>query len=81
MSNPPTTERSKGELAFIEQHTRMMLVDWAFEQVSRGELPEHVRHGRPVFFDFALSKGWLSKREPHRLTATGFGVAASFLKR
>ena len=29
----------------------------------------------------ALSKGWLTKREPHRLTAKGFGVAASFLKR
>lgn len=78
------TGRSKAEENFIDQYTRKLLVEWAYSQVATPLNEEAVRTaslGRPVFFAHALAKGWLTKREPHRLTAKGFGVAASFLKR
>jgi len=82
------TNRSKGEENFIDQYTRKLMVDWAITQVSRpmDEDPlKAITQGRPgsltIFVEHALKKGWLTKREPRRLTAKGFQVAASFLKR
>jgi hypothetical protein len=78
-------ERTKAEEAFIDQYTRKLMVEWAKQSLAFGSVNEpttaDLKSGMMVYFDFALSKGWLSKREPHRLTAKGFGVAASFLKR
>ena len=78
-------ERSKGEQAFIDQYTRKMMVAWAKQSIAFGELnepiPADIKGGMMVYFDHALAKGWITKREPHRLTAKGFQVAASFLKR
>lgn len=78
-------ERSKGEEAFIDQYTRKMMVEWAKQSIAFGGLneptPADIKGGMMVYFDHALSKGWLTKRTPHRLTAKGFQVAASFLKR
>ena len=78
-------ERTKAEEAFIDQYTRKLMVEWAKQSLAFGSVNEpttaDLTSGMMVYFDFALSKGWLSKREPHRLTAKGFGVAASFLKR
>ncbi|MBQ73221.1 MAG: hypothetical protein CMJ67_09995 [Planctomycetaceae bacterium] len=75
------TNRSKGEENFIDQMTRKLLVLWADHQVrypEGGAVPSDT----PIpYQDHALKKGWLTKREPHRLTAKGFQVAASFLKR
>jgi len=34
------TERSKGELAFIDQMTRKLLVDWGAHQIQNGPLPD-----------------------------------------
>jgi len=74
-------ERSKGEEAFIDQKTRSLTVEWADHMVRcPGGVPLWERVA-PVYFDHALAKGWITKREPHRLTAKGFQVAASFLKR
>ena len=78
------TNRSKGEENFIDQYTRKLMVDWAYTLVSTpmDENPlRTITLGRPVFVEHALKKGWLTKREPRRLTAKGFQVAASFLKR
>ena len=74
------TVRSKAEENFIDQCTRKLLVEWAKQSIAFGGLSEPAG-ARMIYFDHALAKGWLTKREPHRLTAKGFGVAASFLKR
>ncbi len=34
-----------------------------------------------IYWDFALSRGWLTKKKPRTLTSAGWGVAAAFLKR
>ncbi len=33
------------------------------------------------YWDYALSRGWLTKKTPRTLTSGGWGVAAAFLKR
>lgn len=78
-------ERTKAEEAFIDQYTRKMMVSWAKQSIAFGSVndptPADIKGGMMVYFDFALAKGWLTKRTPHRLTAKGFSVATSFLKR
>jgi len=75
-------QRSKAEENFIDQYTRKLMVDWAFHVVRfpDGGVPP-VPGANGPYVEHALKKGWLTKRTPHRLTAKGFGVAASFLKR
>jgi len=84
--------RSKAEEAFIDQYTRKLMVDWAahmilysdgsiVKEAVQDDLHPEVRYDLNPYIDHALAKGWLTKREPHRLTAKGFGVAAAFLKR
>ena len=34
-----------------------------------------------VYWDFALEKGWVTKKLPRTLTAAGYKTAAAFLKR
>jgi hypothetical protein len=74
-------DRSKGEQNFIDQMTRKLLVGWAHHLVQHPEGTVPLKGIAIAYQSHALSKGWLTKREPHRLTAKGFGVAASFLKR
>lgn len=73
--------RSKAESAFIDQYTRSLTVGWADHMVRlpEGDLP--LKLECPVYVEYALSKGWLTKRTPHKLTAKGFQVATSFLKK
>lgn len=73
--------RTKAEENFIDQYTRKLLVDWAYTQTVNPMALKAVIEGRPVFVEHALKKGWLTKRTPHKLTAKGFSVATSFLKR
>ena len=79
------TKRTKSEEAFIDQYTRKMMVEWAKQSIAFGAIneptPADINSGLTIYFDLALAKGWVSKRTPHRLTAKGFQVAASFLKR
>jgi hypothetical protein len=75
------TKRTKSEEAFIDQMTRSLTVGWADHMVRcPGGVPLWERVA-PVYVEHALKKGWVTKREPRRLTAKGFQVAASFLKR
>ena len=70
-------EYTKAEDAFIDQMTRKKLVAMADSLIQGGEsrgLPEPYR-------THALERGWLSKRDPNKLTGKGYGIAASFLKR
>lgn len=73
-------ERSKGELAFIDQMTRKLLVEWG-DHLARGyPLDAPSDHGQ-VYWDHALAKSFVTKKEPRRLTSKGWAAAASFLKR
>lgn len=76
---------TKAEAAFMDQMTRKLLVncanhlirypDGGFPTGEAGNfLPE-------PYHAHALERGWVSKRDPSKLTGKGFGVAASFLKR
>lgn len=75
---------TKAEAAFMDQMTRKLLVNCAdhlirypdsgFPLSSTDFLPE-------PYHAHALERGWVSKRDPSKLTGKGFGVAASFLKR
>jgi len=80
------TERSKGELAFIDQFTRKLMVEWGRQCLAHGSLNEPTKAdlGNDLTMacvEHALTKGWLTKREPRKLTARGWSVAVSFLKR
>lgn len=80
-------DRSKGELDFIAQQTRVFLVQWADHEVTSGFPPEEVSGEAPAgsrlapYIEHALDKGWLTKSQPRRLTARGWSTAAAFLKR
>lgn len=69
--------RSKGELAFIDQMTRKLLVDWADHQVREGHLPESLKG---VYFDYAQERKWILK-DGTKLSSTGWATAMRFLKR
>lgn len=74
--------RSKAEEAFIDQYTRKLMVSWADVCVQAGHLPDRFTSDSDnPYVQHAFAKGWITKREPCRLTAKGFGVVASFLKR
>lgn len=76
-----TEERTKGEQAFIEQYTRSLLVSWANSCIMVGGIPDVPGIRGTPYFAYAESKGWVTKGEPRRLTASGFTAAAGFLKR
>jgi len=72
--------RTKGELAFIDQYTRKLLVKWADICIVKGDLTS-AGETPAVYLEHALEKGWLTKRTPRTLTAKGWSTAAAFLKR
>lgn len=78
-------ERSRGELNFIDQFTRKLVVDWASVCVGVGELPEKQFSEESAatnpYVAHALAKGWITKKFPRKLTASGWDTAAAFLKR
>jgi len=79
--------RTKAELDFIAQQTRVHLVSWADHEVSFGSVPHEISGEADcpdrlqTYLEYALDKGWLTKRVPRRLTAKGWSTAAAFLKR
>lgn len=74
-------ERTKGELNFIDQYTRKLLVEWGDSCLKHGEILQLQKTPQQVYLDHALTKGWVSKKTPHKLTAKGWGTAAAFLRR
>lgn len=73
---------SKAQEAFIDQYTRKLMVKWAVVAVQGGDLgfrnlaPEKQR----LFLEHALKRSWL-RQDLTDLTAKGYGIATSFLKR
>ena len=74
-------ERTKGEQNFIDQYTRKLLVEWGDLCLKNGALSDGGWNQHQVYLDHALTKGWVTKKVPHSLTAKGWGTAAAFLRR
>ena len=78
-------EHSKHELNFIDQYARKLCVDWARAQVRDGHLPDEEFSDEAIakcpYKSHALRKGWLGKRMPRKLTASGLGRAVAWLKK
>jgi len=73
--------KTAGELDYIKERARQLLVRWADYQIRFGSMPK----GKPednaeVYVEFAISKKWLSK-DGTRVLSTGFKAAASMLRR
>jgi hypothetical protein len=55
--------------------------DPEFGQTSYDMAMDQELRENQTYWDFALSRGWLTKKTPRTLTSAGWGVAAAFLKR
>ena len=73
-------EKTQAETSFIDQMTRKLLVELADKTLREGT-PDGFGGLPDPYLEHALSKGWVSKRNPNQITGKGFGVAAAFLKR
>ena len=69
---------TKAEEDFVEEYTRSLLPTWGDCCIRGQELDLDIVQN--PYAKCAFDKGWLTK-DAKRLTAKGFGVAASFLKR
>ena len=77
----------KAKQDFIDQYTRKLLVGWSHHEVAADtpvELeecgPQQCAYGYRVYVEYAINKGWLVK-DGSRVSARGFSVAGSFLRR
>lgn len=64
---------------FFVEYTRARLVEWCAQECLAGKASLEDQHTNLI--QMALEKGWLTKRQPHAITAKGYGVAAAFLRR
>lgn len=72
---------TKGQLEFIDQYTRKLLVKWCDTQLHTGEMPTDNGTGRGVLYlQYATKKKWVSA-DGTRVLAAGWATAARFLKR
>ena len=74
-------QRTKGEQEFIDQYTRSLTVNWADQCIRGGGIPDVPGIRDTPYWEYASLKGWITKAEPRRLTATGLRTAAAFLRR
>jgi len=73
---------SKAQQAFIHQYTWSLMVKWAAIAVQGGDLGfrDKPPEKRGLFLEYAMTKGWV-RQDLTDLTAKGYGIATSFLKR
>lgn len=80
---------NQSEQDFIEQFSRVYLVDWCCQTLTQGSITSVDAAGEtagqkaiaPMCLTHALEKGWIGKSEPKRVLAKGFSTASAFLKR
>jgi len=70
-------ERSENEEKFIRENCRKLMVRICDEVAREGEYADIAEPYKSKM----LKLGWLSKKENHLPTASGWKVATSFLKR
>lgn len=79
-----SVDLKSGELEFIGEYTRSLLVDWALQCLNEGSIFSpgvDIDSPGDKFVEHAFAKGWIGKRKPHVLTQGGYKAAASFLRR
>jgi hypothetical protein len=74
---------NKAQEEFLTEYARSVLVSWCAHEAlpDTAVIGGGVDNAHPVLLAMALEKGWVTKREPHRITAKGYSVAAAFLRR
>ena len=81
MADLPNNDLTSGEAQFLDQYTRSLMVQWCHHQLTTGNPPgDRVFGDTKVYFDYAKTKGWISKKDGSVLSA-GWKVGAAFLKR
>lgn len=85
MSDPADFSKfNAGQMAFIDQQTRIHLVRWCELQLHQtGKLEEFcLRSDFPdlPYWDYAVLKGWVSSKK-EMVTSKGFKTAASMVKK
>ena len=78
-NNTVITENKSSE-DFLAEYTRVKLVEWCAAEIL-GDGPFDLSQTHPKLVQVALEIGWITKRTPHAITAKGYSVAASFLRR
>ena len=82
-------DKTKGELEFIDQMTRKLMVEWCHEVVQHGILPWVAQTSQAPkglsyllrhYIDYAAKKKWISA-DKSKILAAGWATAARFLKR
>ena len=82
MDPTPLKDLNSSQLDFLKERTRQKMVEWAEEELLSGESPPEVLQENPsIFVQYAMEKGWVSKRTPRKLLAGGWKTAAAFLRR
>ena len=71
---------SKSQDDFINEYARTRLVLWCEYEVTK-TLGYHLEADTPSIVEYAIKKGWLTTRQPRRVTTSGFSVAAAYLRR
>jgi hypothetical protein len=75
--------RTQGELNFIDQMTRKMMVTWCDRQLMGMPLPGITYETVPTpppYMAHAIEKGWVSK-DGTRVLSAGWATATAFLRR
>ncbi len=73
------TGTTKAQDDFVSEYVRSLLVVWADETHRLGA--PNLTGVHPGYILKAQEKGWLSKREPLKVSASGYSAAASYLRR
>ena len=73
---------NKGQLAFLDQRVRKLLVGWCTRALTNKELDpfEFEQEASNVWIDYAQQKGFVSA-DRTKILAKGWQAATSFLKR
>ena len=82
-------EMSEGEKDFLNELTRSLLVSWAAASLATKTIGDPllaapnplVALAVPLCLEYAVSKGWVSKKEPRRVLSPGHKTAASYQRR
>ena len=72
---------TKAEEGFLEQMTRSLLPVWGDYLIKNPEGSLEQKPEEAPYWNLASERGWITKKEPYRLTAKGFDTASAFLKR
>lgn len=83
------TEMNEGEKDFLDELTRSLLVSWAAASLATKSIGDPmlaapnplIALAVPLCLEHAMSKGWVSRKEPRRVLSAGHKTVASYMRR